>query len=100
MGMHKGGGTKKRGRTAGATNLLRPKPTHPNVPLDLRAETTRPVSSGGTIHRGDRRDMNRQYTGNIRHQPNFSDPLGSGKKQIQSGGKARSGGGKREKGTY
>ena len=44
--------------------------------------------------------MNRQYTGNIRHQPNISDPLGSGKKQTQAGGKSRTGGGKRQKGTY
>ena len=99
-GMHKSGGTKNRGRTAGASNLLGPSPTHPSVPQTLRAETTRPIGRGGTKQRGDRKDMNRQFTGNLRHQPNFGDPLGSGRKQIQGGGKARRGGGKAQKGTY
>ena len=38
MGMHKHGGTKNRGRTPGASNLLAPNPTHPNVPQTLRAD--------------------------------------------------------------
>lgn len=100
QGMHKSGGTKNRGRTAGASHQLGPTPTRPNVPQELRAEATRPIGRGGTVQRGDRRDTNRQFTGNIRHQPNFGDPLGSGKKQTQGGGKAVKGGGKREKGTY
>jgi hypothetical protein len=99
MSMHKHGGTKNRGRTPGASHQLAPNPTHPNVAQTLRADATRPIGRG-TKHRGDRRDTNPQYTGNLRHQPNFSDPLGSGKKQIQHGGKAMKGGGKRQKGTY
>ena len=100
MGMHKHGGTKTRGRTAGASHLLAPNPTHPNVPQTLRADANRPIGRGGTKHRGDRRDTNPQYTGNLRHQPNFSDPLGSGRKQKQHAAKAFKGGGKRQKGTY
>ena len=99
-GMHKSGGTKNRGRTPGASNLLTPNPTHPNVPQEMRADTTRPIGAGGTIHRGDRRDTNRQYTGNLRQRANFGDPLGSGRHQIQAGGKSKRGGGKRQKGTY
>jgi hypothetical protein len=40
------------------------------------------------------------FAGSREHTPNFGDPLGSGKKQIQGGGKARRGGGKKQKGTY
>ena len=61
MQMHHSSGTKNRGRSQGAARPIGPKPTHPNLPLNLRTEATRPIGSGGTIHRGDRRDMNRQY---------------------------------------
>jgi hypothetical protein len=54
----------------------------------MRTDAARPVSAG-TKKRGDRRDTNRQFTGNVRAQPNFGDPLGTGKKQVQAGGKAR-----------
>jgi hypothetical protein len=88
MGMHKSGGTKARGRTQrGASDRVEPSPTRPNHPVELRTEASRPVGPGGTKHRGDRRDTNRQFTGNIRTQPNFGDPLGSGKKQTQGGGR-------------
>jgi len=99
-GMHKSGGTKNRGRTAGATHLLGPNPTHPNVPQTLRTEASRPIGRGGTKQRGDRRDTNRVFTNNDKLQPNFSNPAGSGRRQIQGGGKAKKGGGKRQKGTY
>jgi len=88
MGMHKSGGTKNRGRMGGTTAPASSRsPTNPNTPQELRADANRPIGRGGTKHRGDRRDTNRQFTGNIRTQPNFGDPLGSGKKQIQGGGK-------------
>ena len=97
-GMHKSGGTKARGRprVSGATD----KSTRSGTRQSLRVNTTRPAGRGSTIQRDDRRDTNPQFTGNNRRQPNFGDPLGSGKKQIQGGGKATRGGGKREKGTY
>jgi hypothetical protein len=98
-GMHKSGGTKNRGRTAGASHLLGPNPSKPNVPQTLRREASRPIGNG-VKHRGDRRDTNRVFTNNDQRQPNFSNPAGSGRGQTQGGGKARTGGGKRQKGTY
>ena len=41
--------------------------TKPNVEQVLRREATRPQSPGGGKHRGDRRDMNKAYTGNAKH---------------------------------
>ena len=91
------GKTKDRGRThIHADNMT----TRPNLPVSRRAATTHPQGRGATMQRGDRRDMNRVFTNNDRRQPNFSNPAGSGKGQTQAGGKARKGGGKRQKGTY
>ena len=97
--MHYSGGTKPRAHTPGLAPLFAPHPTHPTLQQILRANATRPVKAS-PAHRGDRRDTSRPFTNNQRHQPNLSDPLGSGKKQIQAGGKSRKGGGKRQKGTY
>jgi len=86
-GMHKSGGTKTRGRMGGASAPASTRtPTRPNTPIELRADASRPVSSG-VKKRGDRRDTNRQFTTTNQHRPNFGDPLGSGKKQKQGGGK-------------
>ena len=69
-GMHKSGGTKARGRTRVAAPVpgrdLGPQATKPNVPITVKAEANRPAGSGGK-HRGDRRDMHRQYTGTTKH---------------------------------
>src|SRR3954451_7609345 len=101
MGMHKSGGTKNRGRTPGASHLIGPNPTKPNVAQEMRAEANRPTGrNGGGKHRGDRRDTNRVFTNNDQMQPNFSNPAGSGRGQTQGGGKGLKGGGKRQKGTY
>lgn len=97
--MNKHEGLKSPGRTPGLAHLFAPHPTHPNLQDTLRANANRSINAG-VAHRGDRRDTSRPYTNNQKHQANFSDPLGSGKKQIQAGGKARKGGGKRQKGTY
>lgn len=77
-GMHKGGGTKARGRSsiktapdAGAD--LGPRATRPNPPITVKAEANRPVSSGGK-HRGDRRDMSRTYSGVQKHAARGSNP--------------------------
>jgi hypothetical protein len=67
------GGTKSRGRskvrgnqtTIGNKSALK---------LDKRTDASRPVTAGGGKNRGDRRDMNKTYTGNNRRQPNFSNP--------------------------
>ena len=71
------------------------------IKLDKPTDATKPIghaAGGKNLH--NRTDTNRQFTGNVRTRQNFGDPLGSGKKQIQAGGKSRKGGGKREKGTY
>ena len=91
------GTTKKRGRTNIKASKMT---TRPNIPNVMRAASSHPQGPGSTSHRGDRRDMNRVFTNNDQMQPNFSNPAGSGKGQTQGGGKARKGGGKRDKGTY
>lgn len=90
-------------QSRGRTTDVKPSavaPTKARFPLEKRTDVTRPIGRGGGKNRGDRRDTNPVFTNNNRRQPNHGDPLGSGKKQIQGGGKAKKGGGKREKGTY
>lgn len=96
-GMHKSGGTKSRGRSAGASNQIGQNPSKPNVPQTMRTEASRPIGAGPG-HRGDRRDTNPTFTTNNRRQPNNSNPVGSGRGQTQGGGKAQKGGGKSRKG--
>ena len=96
MARTKVGSTKQRGRTNIHSMEMS---SRPNVPNSLRAAANHPQGAGPG-HRGDRRDMSRVFTNNDRRQPNFSNPAGSGKGQTQKGGKARKGGGKRQKGTY
>ena len=102
MGMHKSGGTKARGRARGATSIPRgaKEPTDGAIQIGKLTQASRPQGRGGGKNRGDRRDTNPTFTGARKRTPNFGDPLGSGKKQIQGGGKARRGGGKKQKGTY
>ena len=88
-----------RGRTA-QTKPRSVRPTKAALQVEKRTGVNRPQGRGGGKNRGDRRDTNPVFTGNNHHQPNHGDPLGSGKKQIQAGGKSRKGGGKRQKGTY
>jgi hypothetical protein len=67
-GMHRGGGTKGRGRTQiTKVGYGTPSPTRPNVPGTSERETTRPVTAGSGKHRGDRRDMSPTYSGTTRH---------------------------------
>jgi len=70
------GDKKTRGRTsitesvkANARNA-----TRPNFQEERRAETNRPVSAGAGKHRGDRRDMNKAYTGNEKHSARGNTP--------------------------
>ncbi|MDB5318762.1 MAG: hypothetical protein JWN40_393 [Phycisphaerales bacterium] len=61
---------KTRGRTSigKPSKLENPNPTHPNVKQVQMTEVNRGQSAGGGgKHRGDRRDMNKTYTGNTRH---------------------------------
>jgi hypothetical protein len=67
QGMHHKGDRKQRGRTN-----INPVPglassAGPRTPDEGTMNTTRPISSGGGKHRGDRRDMSKTYTGNSRH---------------------------------
>jgi hypothetical protein len=67
---------KTRGRTS-ITESVKAKgrnATKPNYEQERRAETTRPVSAGTGKHRGDRRDMNKAYTGNERHSARGNSP--------------------------
>jgi hypothetical protein len=66
QGMHGKTDRKARGRT-NIGQPAGPTPTRPNPPITLRAEANRPVSAGGTKHRGDRRDTSRLYTNNAKH---------------------------------
>ena len=101
MGMHKSGGTKTRGRTKGqVASTSAPPVTKGNRRRGDSTDASRPIGRGGGKRRGDRVDTNRQFTGSRERTPNFSDPAGSGRQQIQAGGKARKGGGKKQKGTY
>jgi hypothetical protein len=61
---------KTRGRTAISgqnVDTFSKSKTKPNVEQVLRREATRPQGPGGGKHRGDRRDMNKAYTGNAKH---------------------------------
>ena len=59
---------KTRGRTAiTGQNIPSKGNTRPNVEQTMVREATRPQGPGGTKHRGDRRDMNKAYTGNAKH---------------------------------
>ncbi|HZL38122.1 MAG TPA: hypothetical protein VFC78_22595 [Tepidisphaeraceae bacterium] len=75
MGMHQKSDRKNRGRSSisghvGTANLQKgnmgPNAAKPNVPEELKTEANRPVNAG-TKHRGDRRDMSKTYTGNVKH---------------------------------
>ena len=61
---------KTRGRTSitQPSKLNSPDKTNPKVEQVRMAATNRGQSpGGGGIHRGDRRDMNKTYTGNAKH---------------------------------
>jgi hypothetical protein len=91
--------TGSRGRTA-QTTKGGVRGTKSAIQVEKRTESTKPIGRGGGKNRGDRRDTNAQFTGSRTRTPNMGDPLGSGRKQVQGGGKAKRGGGKKQKGTY
>lgn len=53
-----------------------PSLTKPNVPEIEKVEATRPVKAGAGKHRGDRRDMSKQYSNNAKSRPNHVDTPG------------------------
>lgn len=62
-------------KTRGRTSITGPatgggygtKKTQPNTPQERKLEANRPQGAGGGKLRGDRRDMNKAYTGNVKH---------------------------------
>lgn len=60
---------KTRGRTAitESSKIATRKLSNPDVPIHRRTQASRPVKAGTGKHRGDRRDMNKAYTGNAKH---------------------------------
>ena len=71
QGMHHKGDRKQRGRTSITPGLVNP--AAPRLPVEERNEATRPISSGGGKHRGDRRDMSKMYSGTSKHASRGSD---------------------------
>lgn len=74
--MHKKTDRKTRGRTSitGSSSISGPNKTNPDVPIRRRSEASRPVNAGTGKHRGDRRDMNKAYTGNAKHKARGNSP--------------------------
>jgi len=73
QGMHGKADRKTRGRT-NISQPPAPRATKPNMPVTLRVEANRPQNPGGTVHRGDRRDMSRLYTNNAKHAARGNNP--------------------------
>lgn len=67
------GGTKRRGRSkiVGNDTVIQNKAA---LKLEKRTEVSRSVTAGGGTNRGDRRDMNKTFSGNSKRQPNHSNP--------------------------
>ncbi len=71
MGMHQKSNRKQRGRTQITPGLVNP--AAPRLPIE-ETQVSRPISSGGGKHRGDRRDMSKTYSGTSRHASRGSNP--------------------------
>ena len=67
---------KARGRTAKTTapEPSTPEPTEGKVQQERLTEANRPVRAGSGKHRGDRRDTNKMYTGNLKHAARGNNP--------------------------
>jgi hypothetical protein len=69
---------KTRGRTSitesAKAGQLGPKPSHPMKDQERRTTVSRPQGAGGGKLRGDRRDMNKAYTGNAKHSARGNTP--------------------------
>jgi hypothetical protein len=70
-GMHASSDRKQRGRTS-ITDKGKPafaKDPSSRTPTGnaRKTQATKPIGPGGTVHRGDRRDMSRTYTNNAKH---------------------------------
>ena len=73
-GMHKGGGTKARGRTSGASNTPMIQGNQGALAREKKLDTNNPIGRGGGKNRGDRRDTNPTYTTNVRHSSRGNTP--------------------------
>ncbi len=65
------------GAKRGRTNIPAIRPDAPTVgkpPTGVRQTTTRAVSAGGSVPRGDRRDTSKTYSGTRSHASRGSDP--------------------------
>ncbi len=52
----------------------KPRSSAANIEQIYKMDTDRPVGPGAGRHRGDRRDMNKAYTGNRRTHANHTNP--------------------------
>jgi hypothetical protein len=66
-GMHHKSDRKQRGRTNINTTPGMLTDAGPRLPDEGQNNVTRPISSGGGKHRGDRRDMSKTYSDVSRH---------------------------------
>ena len=65
QGMHHKRDRKQRGHSQITPGLVNP--AAPRLPIEEQNDVSRPISSGGGKHRGDRRDMSKTYSGTSRH---------------------------------
>lgn len=66
---------KTRGRTSITGPSMGASPTRPNLKQERVTEVSRPQGAGsGGKPRGDRRDMNKAYTGNAKHAARGNSP--------------------------
>jgi hypothetical protein len=77
-GMHAAADRKQRGRTSitekGKPAFAKDPSSRTPTEQGRKTQATRPVGPGGTVHRGDRRDMSRTYTNNARHASRGANP--------------------------
>lgn len=89
----------KRGRRA-QTTKPGARVTKSALPVEKKVGSTKPIGRGGGKNRGDRMDTSQPFSGDRKKLSKVTNPRSRGKAQIQGGGKARRGGGKKQKGTY
>jgi hypothetical protein len=69
------GRTSITGKSTSLTSDIGPRKTNPMTQQERRMDVNRGQSpGGGGKHRGDRRDMNKAYTGNARHSARGNTP--------------------------
>jgi hypothetical protein len=89
----------KRGRSA-RTTKPGARATKSAEQVEKRTGSSKPIGRGGGKNRGDRTDMAQPFSGDRKRIHHVANPRSRGRQQIQGGGKARRGGGKKQKGSY